>query len=223
MFELLPLIFLLPMVVSFWAGRKRGYSGLLMALITFVFPLMVVFVFFLPDRNEMKRNAQTRNIREGAASLDLRARDELQRTSTSDLFVRGIKNALEENDVEAMSFFLEAAKRGHADAQAICGERYMEGKGCTADVKQALYWHEKAAEQGVLRSQKACASLYAKEFFHKEKALYWYRKVAEQGAADAQYMYAVLVDDPNEARHWMEQAAAQGHKLAEERLQAMMR
>lgn len=219
MFQILPFIMLSAMGVSFWKGRQKGYSGILFALLAFLFPFMAIIVFFLPDNNEMKRNAQHSRVRAGAESLELRAREEVQRMDTDRLMVYGMENELEGHDGSAMSFYLEAAKRGDAMAQYFCGDGYRKGVGCTADVEQALYWYQKAAEQGLFIAQLECGNLYAGELQDKEKASYWYRKAAEQGNADIQYVYATYTDDVEEARYWLEQAAAQGHEQAKERLE----
>lgn len=184
--DMLPVLMLVAMGVSFWFGRKKGYSGIVLALVAFIFPIMAIVVFFLPDRNEMKRNAEAYRIREGQKSLDLRAEQELERMSILELRVIAMEHAGNGNEERALSFFEAAAKRGDMKAQHVCGIWYEEGRGCTIDYEKALYWYKQAAEQGFVKSQIYCAELYAEKLHDKENALYWYRKAAEQGDADAQ-------------------------------------
>lgn len=108
---------------------------------------------------------------------------------------------------QAIYWYKKAAERGHVDAQTHLGKMYnnniLKGfsfknssteKNCYSrqnpDVKKAMYWYKKAAEQGGASAQNELAEIYyrgigeaAKDY---KKAAYWYKKAAEQGHNRAQ-------------------------------------
>jgi TPR repeat protein len=45
------------------------------------------------------------------------------------------------------------AKQGNADAQNNLGAVYANNKGTLKDAKQAVYWYQKAADQGYAKAQ----------------------------------------------------------------------
>ncbi|CAK0744461.1 conserved hypothetical protein [Gammaproteobacteria bacterium] len=49
---------------------------------------------------------------------------------------------------EAVSWYLKAAEQGDADAQFNLGIMYAEGRGVAQDIREAALWLRKAAEQG---------------------------------------------------------------------------
>ncbi len=53
-----------------------------------------------------------------------------------------------------------AAEQGNADAQALLGEMYEQGRGVKQDYRQAIAWYTKAAEQGHTRAQVNLAVMY---------------------------------------------------------------
>jgi TPR repeat protein len=56
------------------------------------------------------------------------------------------------------------------------------------DYKQAVYWYQKAADQGYAEAQSILGVMYAfgKGVLKNDKqAVYWYQKAAEQGLAEA--------------------------------------
>lgn len=85
---------------------------------------------------------------------------------------------------------------------------------------EALYWYEKAAEQGHPGAQFEYGLMYDKGegmAMDKGKALYWYEKAAEQGEARAQLNCGSMYDkgeevvvDKTRALYWYEKAAEQG-------------
>jgi hypothetical protein len=101
--------------------------------------------------------------------------------------------------------------------------------GTEADPAKALYWYEKAAEQGDADAQLRSGWAYdsgegAK--IDKAKALCWYEKAAEQGERTAQFncgnMYYRGVGtekDLDKAAFWLEKSKAQGETEAEKLLQ----
>ena len=64
----------------------------------------------------------------------------------------------------------------------------MNGYGVTQDYTQAVYWYQKAAEQGTVSAQYNLGICYEKgEGVTKDKAqaISWYRMAAERGNAKA--------------------------------------
>ena len=53
---------------------------------------------------------------------------------------------------KAVECFNDAAHRGVPEAQYELGVCYRRGEGVEQDIKTALYWYEKAADQGYLRA-----------------------------------------------------------------------
>jgi TPR repeat protein len=47
----------------------------------------------------------------------------------------------------------KAAKQGNVEAQSFLGLMYSEGLGVAQDYKQAVYWYQKAADQGYAEAQ----------------------------------------------------------------------
>ncbi len=56
---------------------------------------------------------------------------------------------IQDKTQEAINLLLTSAKAGHVDSQFLVGLKLSE----TGDVKGALYWFKKAAENGDFRSQ----------------------------------------------------------------------
>ncbi len=56
------------------------------------------------------------------------------------------------NDAESFKWALKAAKGGHPVAQHNVATDYFTGTGVTKDEQQALYWYQRAAEQGFAHS-----------------------------------------------------------------------
>jgi hypothetical protein len=106
---------------------------------------------------------------------------------------------------------------------------HEKGEGTEKNQKKALYWYEKAAEQGHAKAQNNCGVMYDSgkgTTMDKAKALYWYEKAAEQGHANAQYNLGLLYTQGKEtensrekALYWFKKAAEQGHEQAKSRLE----
>ena len=65
---------------------------------------------------------------------------------------------VEEDEVQAATWYGKAAESGNADAQCILGNCYKEGYGVEQDDDMAVYWYAKSAEQDnaeVLRRKSA--------------------------------------------------------------------
>ena len=56
-------------------------------------------------------------------------------------------DGIEENDEEALKWFLLAAELGYAEAQDTLGFLYSSGHGVPQDFEEALKWYQLAADQ----------------------------------------------------------------------------
>ena len=52
------------------------------------------------------------------------------------------------NYEKMMNYFIEAAERGHSEAQYQAGYGYENGIGVPLNVGKAKFWYQKAADQG---------------------------------------------------------------------------
>ena len=86
---------------------------------------------------------------------------------------------------EAFKIVLECAKKGHPEAQNLCGDMYRVGNGVEKDLLEGVYWYEKAAEQGCIAAQYSLGLLIYRGFSPIEKnqevGLNWLCKAANQG------------------------------------------
>lgn len=134
--------------------------------------------------------------------------------------------AVQRKDYPAAVRLLEPlARSGNALAQLRLGLLYYHGHGVRESDAQALQWFERAARQGLADAQFHLGNMYAyglvalaDEADPARIAAQWYFEAARQGHADAQYSLGILfltgsgvLQDPAEARRWIERAAAQGH------------
>ena len=109
------------------------------------------------------------------------------------------------------------AKTGERIGNALVIESNKE----YGDNKKAMYWYEKAAEQGSASAQYELGNFYyrgAGVSQSYEKAMYWYEKAAEKNNAEAQYMlgafYAMGIGVPQNdetAEMWLKKAKENGY------------
>jgi TPR repeat protein len=123
-----------------------------------------------------------------------------------------------EPDIQAVR---KLAEKGDAWSQLNLGAAYDNGLGVKRDVEQALYWYQKAAEQGLAQAQFNLAHLLVSEEISAVAAAEWMQKAAIQGMPDAQYLMGVIyaegigVDvDDDKAVMWLRKAIAQGQSEA---------
>jgi len=131
--------------------------------------------------------------------------------------------AIGEIPVEAGPVALrEAAAEGDAKALFEVGSRYADGRGVTADLKQAAKWYERSAELGFAPSQYRIGNFFEKGLGVERdiaKAKTWYQLAATQGNASAMHNLAVLfamgadgTADNESAARWFTMAADLGVK-----------
>lgn len=124
-----------------------------------------------------------------------------------------------DKDIEALR---KMAEQGDAWSQLNLGAAYDHAMGVKRDVDKALYWYQKAAEQGLAEAQYNLAHLLVDEEISTVAAADWMLKAAKQGLPDAQYLMGVIYaegigveEDDSKAIAWLEKAIAQGQKDAE--------
>jgi localization factor PodJL len=116
----------------------------------------------------------------------------------------------------------EAADAGDAKALFEIASRYADGRGVTADMKEAAKWYEKSAELGFAPGQYRIGNLYEKGVGVErdvQKSKTWYQLAAAQGNASAMHNLAVLfamgadgTADNESAARWFTDAAELGVK-----------
>ena len=115
------------------------------------------------------------------------------------------------------------ADQGDAWAQLNLGAAYDNGIGVPRDLEKAIYWYQKAAEQGLAEAQFNLAHLLVDADISAARAAKWMAKAAEQGMVEAEFLMGVIyaegigvAQDDDEARRWLEKAIENGHAEAEQ-------
>jgi TPR repeat protein len=136
---------------------------------------------------------------------------------------------VDEDDIEAMKWYLSAAKLGVPEAQLTVGHAYELGwLQSKAGKQEAFHWYELAAKQGLVEAQAQTAQHYfegngvAKNEGEAEK---WLRKAAENGHPQSAFKFAEITfakaktDKSNksveEGLVWMRKAADLGYGEAQ--------
>jgi len=101
------------------------------------------------------------------------------------------------DDADKVRLLQADAENGEARAQRHLANRYLRGKGLSADPEQAAYWMGQAAARGLAPAQRS------------------YGEFLEQGVG--------VAVDGEAARYWYEQAAAQGDPVARKHLARLAR
>ena len=128
--------------------------------------------------------------------------------------------------IESLNGFYILAKNGDAKAQYNVGLMYANGQGSQKDLRKAMEWYEKAAQQDLASAQYNLATLYqaAGELdpHAYKKAAYWYEKAANNGVMQAFNNLAALYfkgngvkKDPQKALMLFEKAAQMGDANAQ--------
>lgn len=113
------------------------------------------------------------------------------------LFEKAQQAVADNNRYQAATLFLDAAVKGHCEAQYRVGDCYYNGFGFTKNYEEAVKWYLAAATQGSAKAQFMLSECHhwgrgAEE--SDEKAVEWLRKSAEQGYAVAQDMLGWYYD-----------------------------
>lgn len=113
---------------------------------------------------------------------------------------------------------MKGATAGNAYDQLNLGAAYDQGIGVKQDIRKALHWYEKAAEQGLAEAQFNLAHLLVEAEISASTAAEWMRKAADQGLTDAEFLMGVIYAEgmgvevnKDEARVWLQKAIDKGH------------
>ncbi|MFA5169979.1 MAG: tetratricopeptide repeat protein [Sulfuriferula sp.] len=128
----------------------------------------------------------------------------------------------------------DAAARGSASAQVLLAVMYKHGDGgYSKNDQQAVYWYEKAAQEGNPYAQMALGDMYEQGSGVSKNlkvAADWREKAAKRGNVQAQLklgqMYLVgagVVKNINQAEYWLNRAAVAGNSEAQFELNKLYR
>ncbi len=119
---------------------------------------------------------------------------------------------------ESSQKYIQRAKEGDVRAQINLGIEYLSDENIifAQDLKMALYWLEKAADQGNSKGQYELGNCY-KEMGKSFQAAYWYKMAAGNGNAHGQHSLAEcyenaigLPQDCKQALIWYKKALSNG-------------
>ena len=124
-----------------------------------------------------------------------------------------------ENDyVEAVSWYFKAAEQGNSDAQIALGDCFASGIGEDKNYTESVIWYRKSAEQGNATAQGRLGYMYDYgKGVNQDYALSfaWYRKSADGGnfftlaiLGDACFKGQGVMQDYIQAHKWYNLAAA---------------
>ena len=140
-------------------------------------------------------------------------------------------NGIQRDEKKALKHYLNAANRGHIQAQYKVGTFYQQAKGTSRDHHKALYWFKKAPAQNDVYSYYQISKLYYanKEIPKDEKkAFKWCEKAAigglgvAQGMLGSRYEYGWGVGiNYKKALYWYEKSVAQGYMNGKTRLEKL--
>lgn len=80
----------------------------------------------------------------------------------------------------------KAAEQNYIYAEELLADKYYEGAYIVKDVKAAIYWYEKAANQGSVYAMYRAGYIYYSEPIDYNKAGQWFSLAAEKGDKDAE-------------------------------------
>lgn len=117
------------------------------------------------------------------------------------------------------------ATSGDAQAQYSLGLKYLKGRGVIRNIKEAMKWIQKAADQGLASSQYILGLSFATGLGvskDSKEAIKWFKEAAGQGHIDAQFHLAGIYYagkhtalNYGEAMKWFLRAAEQNHPKAQ--------
>lgn len=133
---------------------------------------------------------------------------------------------------EALALLRDSASGGFAPAQFGYGVLFLDGTLIRGDAGAAMYWFERAAEQGHADAAEALASCYYHGHGGKvdyAQAARWYEVAARGGISSAQHVLAAMFEagigvaiDAELALQWYTAAALQGDFAALEKARALV-
>ncbi|KAG9287290.1 hypothetical protein G9A89_008920 [Geosiphon pyriformis] len=120
--------------------------------------------------------------------------------------------------------YMIAAQAGNPFAQAIIGNCFLNGDGCSRHESQAFFWLALSVQGGSNWGKWGLGRCYAKGFGvtkDEQKGLEWYIKSAESGMALSQWKLGRCYEtgsgvekDNNKAFYWYQKSAETGNAIA---------
>ena len=86
----------------------------------------------------------------------------------------------------ANEWLKKLAEQNYIYAEELLADKYYEGVYIVKDVKAAIYWYEKAANQGSVYAMYRAGYIYYSEPIDYNKAGQWFSLAAEKGDKDAE-------------------------------------
>ncbi|MBV1786864.1 sel1 repeat family protein [Marinobacterium sp. D7] len=127
---------------------------------------------------------------------------------------------VEEDEINALTWYRDAAEQGNASAQYRVGRFLYEGRGVEQNLGAAMGWYERAAAQGQAEAQLALGDMLLQgEGVPPDPAQgrFWVLRAARQGLAEAQLRLGELAEQADntlsnraEAAVWYELAGQNG-------------
>lgn len=106
-------------------------------------------------------------------------------------------NGVQQDFQKAFSFYLAAARNGHAMSQLLVGQTLSRGLyGIEADESEGFAWMQRAAENGIVEAEAQIGFMFMAGLGtskNQELADYWHRRAAMKGHAWAQYRLAYSI------------------------------
>lgn len=201
----------------------RRHLALLAVVLTF-FGLSVIA---RPDRPPQKPAVTTQD--EKALRRKATAGDVQSQVALGKLY------AAKTDYASAAKWYLKAAQKGSAEAQASLGILYQDGRGVAKNEIEAVRWLLQAAQVGNVLAERHLARAYlngAGVPKNMTQFLYWLKAAASAGDRVAQYLLGDLYSQPESVRSkfgglpgdtgaalvWLSKSAEQGEARAQFRL-----
>ncbi len=134
------------------------------------------------------------------------------------LYFRG--EGTKKDDYKAYKLIKKSADLYFVEAEYLLGIMYFTGTGIGTDRKTALYWFERAGEQGHTKAQYRAAEMSISKG-PTDRSLNLYEKAAKGGHVEAQFKLGGLLlllaknqEDRIKTYYWLKIAANNGHKKA---------
>ena len=140
--------------------------------------------------------------------------------TASELYEKGKIFWNENRTTKAVECWQQAAKMGHAEAQASLGSCYFSGEGVDENWDLALAWYFMAAAQDNISAIRGIAIYYI-HTENTDETIRWYERAAELDDVESQYDVAFRynsINDTENAKKWYKKAAENGHKRAQKAL-----
>lgn len=123
---------------------------------------------------------------------------------------------------EAMTYFLEAADKGSANAFNAIAIYYYEGHGYERNLQKAAQWFRYAADMGYASAQRNLGDCYRKGEGvpqDEKQAFFWYKQAAEKQNVKAMHMLGLcyakgigILQNMKLAQQWLKNSAECGYQ-----------